>query len=267
MSSLIRDEWDSGKGIQVCNSSNCYVASHPETLYCLDQGQAHSDGSLHTWKHKISISCCTSAQQSTRASTWALELIWSHSLGTMSTSRLTSTGRLPVHTPQQSIPSLPIAPTVLSTPTTASPSIQAEHLESLEPKPSKPSLDIDPNHFGVFWSYLCCPACELNDELSLDQLCDYPLCPHTPLHAPGHSLSGFRQDSACQLASVSSSGQQDPSVAKYPWFFPFLNPSIFLLMEWTYTGTNMRSQPWSSVLRLMSSIMTTSILTNYGTLT
>ena len=165
----------------------------------------------------------------------------------------TSTGGLPAHIPQSSIPAPPIAPTVLSTLDAASPSISAEHLESLEPEPSEPSLETDPNHFGVFRSYLRRPAREPDDESSLEQLCDHPLRPQTPPRAPGHSLSGFGRDSARQLASVSRSGPQDLSVTKYPWFYPFLNPSVFLLMEWTYTGSSMKSK--TEVQRLVTNVI------------
>ncbi|TFY50110.1 hypothetical protein EVJ58_g11182, partial [Rhodofomes roseus] len=110
-----------------------------------------------------------------------------------------------------------------------------------------------PNHFGVYRRYFTVPQREPDDEASLLQLCDDTLpVPHKPRPA-GASVRGFGR---AVVQRVRSAPQQKPGSAKPDrgnWFFPFLNPSSFLLMEWAHTGSNMKSN--AEVQRLVDEVI------------
>lgn len=88
-------------------------------------------------------------------------------------------------------------------------------------------LETEPNEFGLYRVYTTVPTNDPDETIDLNDLCD----------APGLAVS--QPDLACRnWWSGFGSNIQYP---KENFFAPFLNPTIFRLMNWFYGGSNMKS--------------------------
>ncbi|KAH9835781.1 uncharacterized protein C8Q71DRAFT_709596 [Rhodofomes roseus] len=175
-----------------------------------------------------------------------------------------STGGLPAHLPRAP-PPLPLPPIASSSHSEDEPASEslinpAPALIERPPSPTSGSgqqglhLQTEPNCFGVFRSYPTIPAHEPDDEASLAQLCERSLCISDPSRPPGHTVRGFGRVCAQRVAAAATGGDLTAGAdVNRPWFFPFLNPSVFLLMEWAYTGSNMKSK--SEIQRLVTNVI------------
>ena len=98
------------------------------------------------------------------------------------------------------------------------------------PEPELPPGDLfqtKPNNFGLFRVYSSIPSHDPDEELSLNLACD----------APG--LAVGENDSGSWRPGFGSSGNiADNTEEKF--FLPFLNATVFRLMNWFY-GTNIKS--------------------------
>ena len=124
-----------------------------------------------------------------------------------------------------------------------------------------PSLVVvtDPNHFGVFRQYPVGPRREPDDESSLYELCDHTFLQRARPRPPGSSVRGYGRVIAQRVRSqvLEPGPALSPHAPKTPpWYFPFLNPSTFLLMEWSYTGLNLKSN--GEIQRLVDNVLLSS---------
>jgi hypothetical protein len=89
------------------------------------------------------------------------------------------------------------------------------------------TFDIEPDEFGLFCSYISCPMYEPDKEVSLDSICD---------------MEGFAvvKANSDHWWSVFRSGSPLVESAKNP-FAPFLNATVFCLMNWFYSSSNVKS--------------------------
>lgn len=106
--------------------------------------------------------------------------------------------------------------------------------QSLTPSPPSPRQEspipmvheTEPNQFGLYRSYTCYPTRDPEDEQGLDELCDAPGLATAPNSQSKRWWTG--------LGSVAQS-------AKDNVYAPFLNVTVFRLMNWFYGGSNMKS--------------------------
>lgn len=171
-----------------------------------------------------------------------------------------STGGLPAHILARQRPEMP-AP-LPPQPALAEPAItdvrgaaNAARTRSPSPVPTL-AIATEPNHFGVYRQYPVAPQREPDDEATLYELCDHTFLQRAPRKPPGSSVRGFGRAIAEKVRSEALKPSSKP-VAKAPtWYFPFLNPSSFLLMEWAYTGSNLKSN--GEVQRLVDEVILSS---------
>lgn len=102
---------------------------------------------------------------------------------------------------------------------------QSPPSETLCP-PSPSFIETEPNEFGLYRSYMSYPTQDPEEALSLDDMCD----------APGFSTAQMSSDRR-KWWSGFGLGRQNPNDI----FAPFLNATVFRLMNWFYGGSNMKS--------------------------
>ena len=90
-----------------------------------------------------------------------------------------------------------------------------------------PLFETEPNTFGVYRQYTTKPSTDPEDEVTLDSLCDGPTFALAP-------TEDSRQDS-----SRPSTGFGQSLTTNF--FAPFLNATVFRLMDWFYSTTNAKS--------------------------
>jgi hypothetical protein len=88
-------------------------------------------------------------------------------------------------------------------------------------------FETEPNDFGIYRSYTCLPSHDPEGEISLDLLCD------------GAGLAVGESDAGKWWSGFGSSAL---AAAKENLFTPFLNATVFRLMNWFYNGSNTKSQ-------------------------
>ena len=169
-----------------------------------------------------------------------------------------STGGLPAHiltrhaTPTPSLPqSAPAAPANTDPHGAARP-------RDPSPVPMQP-VATDPNRFGVFRRYPVAPQREPDDEASLYELCDHTFLQPSRPKPPGSSVRGFGRVVAERVHSQAlkpGAPSSNTVTRTTPWYFPFLNPSTFLLLEWQYTGSNLKSS--GEIQRLVNDVLLSS---------
>ncbi len=116
-----------------------------------------------------------------------------------------------------------------------------------QPPPAAHSFDTMPNRFGVFRRYTTVPQHDPEEGLTLDDFADgsshirTPPDPREqhPLRPLGSALPGLVQ-SAMGVAAKS--------------YAPFLNWSVFKLMQWQYNGTSTKSE--AQLQRLIDEVLT-----------
>lgn len=94
-------------------------------------------------------------------------------------------------------------------------------------EPSQSFVDTEPNGFGVFRRYFQVPASDPEDLVTLDTLCDSPELATPDDPNSGNPLRGF--------------GTQVWDAVEKNIFAPFLNATVFRLMHWFYSGSNLKS--------------------------
>ena len=161
-----------------------------------------------------------------------------------------STGGLPAHIltrvqPAQPTPSSPQPTPSSPQPAAAEPAYtgtqRSSHSRSPSPVPTE-VVATEANHFGVFRRYPVAPRREPAEETSLYEMCDHTFIQRARRKPPGGAVRGFGRVIAERVRSQAlTSTQRPPTAQSRPWYFPFLNPSSFLLMEWQYTGSNLKS--------------------------
>lgn len=85
-----------------------------------------------------------------------------------------------------------------------------------------------PNEFGLYREYPSQPAKEVDEMEDIDNLCDSPGLAAVPKNTPEGHLKSL---------GVHSPGYS----AANNVFAPFLNASVFRLMSWFYSGSNLKS--------------------------
>lgn len=166
-----------------------------------------------------------------------------------------STGGLPAHIlthfqPAQPTPSSP-------QPAAAEPAYThsqgSSHARTLSPVPTE-VVATEANHFGVFRQYPVAPRREPAEETSLYELCDHTFIQRARRKPPGTAVRGFGRVIAERIRLQALSPTHPPPTAPVqPWYFPFLNPTSFLLMEWQYTGANLKSN--GEIQRLVDEVI------------
>ncbi|EED85060.1 predicted protein [Postia placenta Mad-698-R] len=96
--------------------------------------------------------------------------------------------------------------------------------------------DSEPNKFGLFRSYLDIPVHDPEELASLDDASD----------SPNHVTSATTQHWYTSFG---------PQALHRQFFAPFLNASVFRLMSWFYSGSNMKSV--SELDRLVNNVLLT----------
>ena len=112
-----------------------------------------------------------------------------------------------------------------------------EHVPSHSSPPADPDslhdvtdvFETEPDEFGLFRSYTSRPTYIPDEDLPLDAVCD------TAGLAVATSGPGCQSVSA-PLPPLASADDTSGSL-----FSPFLNPSVFRLVNWFYNGSNMKS--------------------------
>lgn len=92
--------------------------------------------------------------------------------------------------------------------------------------PRPPLVVTEPNSIGLYREYSAAPFQDPDDCVSIDQLCDAPTFERSPddLDEPSTGTSRFGL----------------PPLPSNP-FIPFLNATIFRLINWFYSGSEMKS--------------------------
>ncbi|GLB45992.1 hypothetical protein LshimejAT787_5000020 [Lyophyllum shimeji] len=89
------------------------------------------------------------------------------------------------------------------------------------------TFETEPDEFGLYRVYTSYPANDPEENLCLDDVCD----------DPGISAARNTLDERPWYSGFGS----HISVAKSHFFAPFLNATVFRLMSWFYSGSNMKS--------------------------
>lgn len=93
-----------------------------------------------------------------------------------------------------------------------------------------PTFNTEPDEFGLFRSYISCPTYEPDEEILLDSVCD----------AEGFAVVKANSDNWVSVFGSHSSSVESITGSKNP-FAPFLNATVFRLMNWFYSGSNTKS--------------------------
>ncbi|KAH9478019.1 hypothetical protein JR316_0010254 [Psilocybe cubensis] len=127
------------------------------------------------------------------------------------------------------LPHLPPAPPRLP----KEPSKRAEKLRAASstppPDPKDMYLRSEINDFGLYRVYPSFPTCEVNESDDLDNLCDAPGL------ATASGKSKTRWWKSFGINSVDTTSQN------VSLFTPFMNATIFRLVNWFYSGSNLKS--------------------------
>jgi hypothetical protein len=91
-----------------------------------------------------------------------------------------------------------------------------------------PTFDTEPDEFGLFRSYISCPTYEPDEEIPLDSICD----------SEGFAVVKVNSNDWRSVFGPCSSFMES---ANKNLFAPFLNATVFRLMNWFYSGSNMKS--------------------------
>lgn len=103
-----------------------------------------------------------------------------------------------------------------------------------------------PNDFGVYRCYQTHPVSEPQEGTSLQDLSDSPTLQNTSAASDGtQAMQGFGPRVVSTL--------RDGLKAAGNWFYPFLNETVFRLMAWANTGSNLKSN--EEVQRLVDDII------------
>ncbi|KAF9455696.1 hypothetical protein BDZ94DRAFT_1277580, partial [Collybia nuda] len=95
------------------------------------------------------------------------------------------------------------------------------------PEAAPTTIETEPNEFGLYRVYMTFPTNDPDETLDLDDVCD----------APGLAVS--QDSSACRTWWSGFGSEVQDTKEKY--FAPFLNTTVFRLMNWFYNGSNMKS--------------------------
>ncbi|GLB33254.1 hypothetical protein LshimejAT787_0101380 [Lyophyllum shimeji] len=100
---------------------------------------------------------------------------------------------------------------------------------SPEPEPAikTSTFETEPNEFGLYRVYTTYPANDPEESLCLDDMCD----------DPGISVA---RDTLNERTGLSGFGSRVTTAGK-DFFAPFLNATVYRLMNWFYSGSNMKS--------------------------
>ncbi|GJE92524.1 hypothetical protein PsYK624_086780 [Phanerochaete sordida] len=101
------------------------------------------------------------------------------------------------------------------------------------PPEPRVTFETEPNGFGVFRRYYKQPERDPELQLSSDGLCNSPTItspPSNPAVGNNGPAHGFGR---AAVAAVTD--------AAHRWFAPFLNASVFRLLHWCYSGSNIKS--------------------------
>jgi len=90
-----------------------------------------------------------------------------------------------------------------------------------------PSFETEPNSFGVYRHYTTKPSTDPEEEITLDSLCDAPTFAIAPSLDSG-------DESSLPTCGFGKSLKAD-------FFVPFLNATVFRLMDWFYSTSNAKS--------------------------
>ena len=101
--------------------------------------------------------------------------------------------------------------------------------EVLEPEPQ--SITTEPDEFGLYRIYENYPSLVPDETQGLDDCCDAPGLATASSTSSQHWWTGFGH----QIPHFSSQASQ------WNIFAPFLNATVFRLMNWFYSGSNMKS--------------------------
>ena len=133
------------------------------------------------------------------------------------------------------LPALPTPLPHMPKPVNRRPPPDSKTEPSLQPSNQcEPSIDhpenifykTEPNEYGLFQVYTTLPSLDPKDETTIDSLCD---APSFAVAEPdgGFWWSGF-STLACNVVNENN-------------FAPFLSATVFCLMNWFYSGSNMKS--------------------------
>ncbi|KZT67493.1 hypothetical protein DAEQUDRAFT_673282, partial [Daedalea quercina L-15889] len=119
--------------------------------------------------------------------------------------------------------------------------------EGTQPSARRPAYyQTSPNEFGVFRCYPTRPVAEPQEASNLLELSDTPtLRPPTQTPDGTQVAQGFGPRVVATL-------REGLATAK-DWFYPFLSPTVFRLMAWANTGSNLKSN--DEVQRLVDEVI------------
>lgn len=128
-----------------------------------------------------------------------------------------------------------------------SPEPAPEQHEPTPPPQARQHFDTVPDEMGFFRRYYYKPARDFDVEQSPDDFIDSP---NLVLPSNSHSKSESRYTNPIRaFQNVVSDGLQ----AAVDWFAPLLNPTVFRLLHWAYTGSTTKSQ--AEVQRLVDNVL------------
>jgi hypothetical protein len=133
-----------------------------------------------------------------------------------------STTQVP-HLPERIIACAP-------SPLPAEPSSQSP-VQSEVPEPEPQSITTEPDEFGLYRIYETYPSLVPDENQGLDDCCDAPGL----AAAPSASTQRWWTSFGHKVPDLS------PQALQRNIFAPFLNATVFRLMDWFYSGSNMKS--------------------------
>lgn len=101
------------------------------------------------------------------------------------------------------------------------------------PRLPSPGYVTEPDDFGLFRAYSVRPAATLSSPQQAATCEAHSLEPELR-QPPGYSLRGFGRDAVRCLSKAANQ-------IKDSLCYPFLNATVFRLMEWAHTGSNLKS--------------------------
>jgi hypothetical protein len=104
-------------------------------------------------------------------------------------------------------------------------------VQSEVPEPEPQSIATKPDEFGLYRVYETYPSLVPDEDQDLDDCCDAPGLAAAPSASAQRWWTGFGQ----KIPDLS------PQAFQQNIFAPFLNATVFRLMNWFYSGSNMKS--------------------------
>jgi hypothetical protein len=104
-------------------------------------------------------------------------------------------------------------------------------LQPEDPEPIPQNITTKPDEFGLYRVYETFPSFVPDENQGLDDCCDAPGLAAVPSTSAQRWWTGF----GCKIPDLS------PQVFHRNIFAPFLNATVFRLMNWFYSGSNMKS--------------------------